>query len=257
MHVPVLAREVVERLCPRPGQVVVDCTVGYGGHSWLLAQRVAPDGRLIGLDMDERELGRTRERLTVAPAAVSLHHANFSQLAEVLGREGVEKVDIILADLGVSSMQVDDESRGISYKHANAPLDMRLSAGLQGTAAQLLAEISQQALADALSELADEPDAAKIAQWIVSQRQVSAIETTGQLSRLVMNAKGLTDKTWRESRQTRFGELHPAARTFQALRILVNDELGSLRSLLATAPAVLASGGRIGSSVFTAARTGP
>jgi 16S rRNA (cytosine1402-N4)-methyltransferase len=152
-------------------------------------------------------------------------------------------LDIIFADLGVSSMQIDDPARGISYKN-EGPLDMRMDDRLRQTGAALLATLSEEELSRALWELSDEPDHARIAQFLVNQRQVQPIETTGQLIRLIFNAKGTTEKAWKK--QSRYEDLHPAARTFQALRILVNDELGSLRELLRVAPQCLKPGGRIG-----------
>lgn len=241
-----LLRQVLQHLAPRPGETVVDCTVGFGGHAMQMARRISPKGVLIGMDVDEVELFAARERLAKAGARVSLHHCNYAEIGELLAREGVCECDVILADLGVSSMQVDDPSRGMSYKHADAPLDMRMNTRLERTAADLLATISREDLAKALWELADEDDHERLAEWIVLQRNVLPITRTGQLTRLVLDAKRLSEKTWRNDPSTRYGELHPAARTFQALRILVNDELGNLRRLLAAAPACLAPGGRFG-----------
>ena len=171
---------------------------------------------------------------------------NFAGIANVLAKEQIDGYDIIFADLGVSSMQIDDPSRGISYKH-EGPLDMRMDTRIQRTGADLLASLSQEELSQALAELSDEPDHDLIAQMIVGQRTVQPITQTSQLIRLVFNAKGLTEKTWKkQQRQSAFGSLHPAARTFQALRILVNDELASLKELLRVAPYCLRPGGRIG-----------
>jgi 16S rRNA (cytosine1402-N4)-methyltransferase len=252
-----MAHEVLDALRPAEGETAVDCTLGFGGHAWLMAQRLGPEGRLIGLDVDAAELARTTERLSEANTRVTTRRANFAELPKVLAAEGIEAVDIILADLGVSSMQVDDPARGVHYRHADAPLDMRMDASLPHTAADLLATMSVEELSAALLDLSDEPDHETIAQWIVNQRQVAPIERTDQLSRLVMNAKGLTDKTWRSSRETRYGELHPSARTFQTLRILVNDEIGSLRRLLEAAPGLLRPGGRIGIISFHSGEDGP
>lgn len=246
MHVPVLLREVLQALNPREGDVVVDCTVGFGGHASEFIRRIGPTGRLIGLDVDGPELARTRERLAREGLPCSLHHASYTQVAEVLAREGLAGCDILFADVGVSSMQVDDPARGISYKHDDAPLDMRMDSRLKRTAADILAEISRDDLAEALRDLADEPDAQRIADWIVLQRGVTPLTRTGQLIRLTLNAKGLTERTWRDSPLTRFGQLHPAALTFQALRILVNQELDSIAALLELAPRVLVPGGRVG-----------
>jgi len=247
-HVPVLVGEVLEALAPRPGDVVADCTVGYGGHAAEFIRRIGPGGRLVGFDVDGQELERTAKRLQPlaeqADVTLSLHPMNFAGLAAVLAEAGLDGCDVILADLGISSMQVDDPDRGVSYKH-DGPLDMRMDRRLKRTGADLLAALSQQELSAALWELSDEEDHAKIAHWIVAQREVQPIATTGQLARLVLNAKGFSPRSRKRPWEVP-GGLHPAAKTFQALRILVNDELGSLAQLLRVAPSCLHRGGRIG-----------
>ena len=245
-HVPVLLQEVLATLKPQPGEIVVDCTLGYGGHAVAFGRHIAKDGRLIGLDMDGRELEKTQRRMGTGGVEKSFHHTNFSQIAEVLEQERINGCDIIFADLGVSSMQVDYAERGISYKN-DGPLDMRMDQRLATTGADLLMTLSEEELSKALWELSDEPDHARIAEWIVNQRRVTAITQVSQLVRLVFNSKGITERTWQKKQKTSpFGSLHPAARTFQALRILVNDEMGSLRKLLEVAPSCLRKGGRIG-----------
>jgi 16S rRNA (cytosine1402-N4)-methyltransferase len=247
-HVPVLVRQVLRALSPRPGQVVADCTVGYGGHAAEFIRRIGSGGRLVGLEIDGQELDRTARRLQPladqAGVTLSLHRANFATLGSLLAEEGLDGCDILFADLGVSSMQVDDPARGISYKH-DGPLDMRMDQRLKKTGKDLLATLSEQELSRALWELADEEEHAKIAHWIVTQRQVQPITTTKQLARLVMNAKGFSPQARRKPWEIP-GGLHPAAKTFQALRILVNDELGNLKQLLQAAPSCLRRGGRIG-----------
>lgn len=233
-------------LKPQPGQIVVDCTLGYGAHTVEFGRKIGPDGRLIGLDMDGAELAKTQRRIGKGGCQKSFHHRNFSDIAEVLKSEKLNGCDIIFADLGVSSMQVDDSDRGISYKN-DGPLDMRMDERLEITGADLLRTLSMEDLSTELWELSDEPDHATIAEWIVNQRRIAPITHVSQLVRLVFNAKGLTERTWQKKQKTsRFGALHPAARTFQALRILVNDEMGSLRKLLEVAPCCLRPGGRIG-----------
>lgn len=246
MHVPIMVREVMRALEPRAGQVVVDCTVGYGGHASEFMKRIGQEGRLIGMDVDGTQLYQTNERLEKIGVPVSMYHASYDELEGILAQEGIEQVDVIFADVGVSSMQVDDSERGISYKHEDAPLDMRMDTRLEKTAADILETISQEELSKALKELSDEPDHERIAEWICLQRNIYPLTTTSQLIRLVMDAKGLTKKTWKKSAATRHGKLHPAARAFQTLRILVNDELGRLERLLEIAPRVLKPGGRIG-----------
>jgi len=245
-HIPVLAEEVLACLRPKPGEVVVDCTVGYGGHAAEFINRIGPAGKLIALDVDGAELERTRHRLSKATVPASFYHSNFAGIANVLKKENLDGCDIIFADLGVSSMQIDNPERGMSYKH-EGPLDMRMDDRLKQTAADFLNTLSEEKLAEALRELADEPDSQQIASLIVARRAAQPITQILQLVRLVLAVKGLTPKSWQRLQRTaKFGSLHPAARTFQALRILVNDELGSLRELLRIAPYCLRSGGRIG-----------
>ena len=242
-HRPVMVEPVMRWLDPKPGEVAVDCTLGYGGHAEALLARLGPAGRLIGLDVDASQLATTAARLAGSPTPLSVHAANFSSLADVLAGEHLDAVDVILADLGVSSMQVDDPQRGISYAH-EGPLDMRMDPKLTRTGADLLASLSEADLSAALRELSHEGDHQRIAQFVVAQRQADPIRTTGQLVRLVLSAKNLTKHSWQ--RQASYFDPHPAARTFQALRILVNDELGHLQRLLEQAPRLLKPGGRIG-----------
>jgi len=245
-HVPILVEEVIECLRPAPGEVVVDCTVGYGGHAREFLKRIGPSGRLIALDVDAAELERTRQRLSQTEVPVSFHRSNFAGIGKVLQTERLDGYDIIFADLGVSSMQIDNPGRGMSYKH-EGPLDMRMDDRIPQTGADLLNTLSEQDLSKALRELADEPDYGQIARRIVARRALRPFEETTELVQVVFEAKGLTAEAWRRQRGTaKLGSLHPAARTFQALRILVNDELGALKELLRLAPYCLRAGGRIG-----------
>ncbi len=240
-HRPVLLAEVLEALQPHPGQVVVDCTVGWGGHSAELLQRVGPDGLLIAIDLDRENLARAQEQLAAVGHPFRLHHGNFAGLAQVLAETGLTHADAVLADLGMSSMQVDDPERGFSYARDGA-LDMRMDRSRGRTAAQLLATIDQDELAQALHELGDEPDAECIAAAIVQARQGTPLERTGQLVRVIQEATG--QMRWRLHPAPGRWNLHPAARTFQALRILVNRELSNLECLLRVLPGCLAEGGR-------------
>ena len=245
-HIPVLVEEVMQALSPCPGEVVADCTVGYGGHALEFMKRIGPTGRLIGFDVDQDELERARQRLNQESTPTSLHRSNFAGLAKVLGPEQLEGYDIIFADLGISSMQIDNPARGLSYRH-EGPLDMRMDHRLQQTGADLLATLSREELASAFRELADEPDCEQIAARIVDRRAVQAIRLTSQLVELVMEVKGTTPRRWRQQQRRQPAHtLHPAARTFQALRILINDELGALRQLLRLAPYCIRPGGRMG-----------
>jgi len=263
-HVPVLLDEVMTALALRPGDVVVDCTVGYGGHAEAFLRHIAPGGRLIGLDLDGEQLARTGQRLADSlgepvalvlpgdvpsrgqpPPTVRLYHRHFGSIGRVLGEEGISGFDVVFADLGVSSMQIDDPARGFSFKH-DGPLDMRMDVRRPHTAADLLASLDAQTLAAALRTLADEPAADAIARLIVDRRGRQPITRTRELMRLVFEAKGISMRQWRQRPERRPGDLHPAARTFQALRILVNDELTGLEQLLRQVPYCLRSGGRFG-----------
>jgi 16S rRNA (cytosine1402-N4)-methyltransferase len=244
-HVPVLVEEVMDSLRPAPGEIAADCTVGYGGHALEFMKRIGPTGRLIALDIDAGELKRTRLRLSREDVPMSFHRTNFAGIAKVLSNERLDGFDILFADLGVSSMQIDDPERGMSYKH-EGPLDLRMDDRIRQTGADVLNSLSEEDIARALWELADEPDHQKIARAIVARRARQPVTRTSQLVQIVFEAKGLDAKTWRRQQLSKSGALHPAARTFQALRIVVNDELGSLKELLRVAPCCLRPGGRIG-----------
>jgi 16S rRNA (cytosine1402-N4)-methyltransferase len=244
-HVPVLLAEVLEVLAPVEGERVADGTLGYGGHAAEFLKRIGPTGWLFGFDVDAAQLDRTRQRLASSFSHFSVHRSNFAGISKLLAAKALDGYDIILADLGVSSMQVDDPSRGFSYKH-DGPLDMRMDERLPRTAADLLGTLSAADLAAALWELADEHDNEPIARAIVQQRARRTIRRTSELVELIFRIKGLNRRAWRERAKQDQHELHPAARTFQAMRILVNDELGSLTQLLRIAPSCLRSGGRIG-----------
>ena len=246
-HASVLLQEVLELLDPKPGQTIVDCTLGYGGHARALLERIVPGGRLIGLDQDARELEKTRARLAEFGDALHVRAVRFAAIGKVLAAEGLAQVDAILADLGVSSMQLDDPARGFGLKH-DGPLDLRMDERRTTTGAALLREIPEDELAALLRDLADEPDAAAIAAEIVAARAARPIERTQELVAAVLRAKGTSRRQIREEAEDARSAgrtLHPAARTFQALRIRVNDELGQLRELLRVAPFVLRPGGRI------------
>jgi 16S rRNA (cytosine1402-N4)-methyltransferase len=238
-HVPVLADAVLEVLDLRPGHTVVDCTLGLGGHSRMMLERVAPNGRLIATDFDPRNIEFAREQLNqVHGGNFIIHNTNFAALPNVLTSDGVEHVDAILADLGVASPQIDDPSRGFSYR-GDGPLDMRMDLSRKVTAAQLLARMSEAELRDALTDLGDEEDAAKIAALVVKRRAERPIGTTQDLVEIVCEARDFTLK------RAAGAKLHPAARTFQALRMLVNREVPNLDRLLKVAPDLLRPGGRV------------
>jgi 16S rRNA (cytosine1402-N4)-methyltransferase len=240
-HRPVLLAEVLNALDPQPGNVMVDCTVGFAGHAVELLQRVGPSGRLVGIDLDRENLDVARARLAPLALPFTLHYGNFAGLQNILAAEGLSSVDGLVADLGMSSMQVDDPERGFSYARDGA-LDMRMDRTRGKTAAQLVAEIKAEDLRRALEELGDEPHATSIAAAIIAAREKKSIQRTGQLSDLIIQATG--GGPWKLHPRPGKWNLHPAARTFQTLRLLVNRELDNLRHLLRVLPACLAPGGR-------------
>jgi 16S rRNA (cytosine1402-N4)-methyltransferase len=243
-HRPVLLEAVLAALDPRPGQMIVDATIGWAGHAVELLSRVGPTGRVIGIDFDRDNLPRARERLEAVGFPFALHQGNFAGLQSLLAREGITAIDAVLADLGMSSMQVDDAERGFSYVR-DGPLDMRMDRSRGETAAELLAGIPEGDLCRALHELGDEPEAERIARAIVQARQQAPIERTTQLAHIIREAvTGDANRPWRLHPRPGQWELHPAARTFQALRILVNRELANLSQLLRVLPDVLKPGGR-------------
>jgi 16S rRNA (cytosine1402-N4)-methyltransferase len=245
-HIPVLTEEVLDCLRPTAGEIVVDCTVGYGGHALEFIKRIGSTGKLIALDVDGTELERTRQRLSKTSTPVSFYRSNFAGIGNVLNKEKLDGFDIIFADIGISSMQIDNPDRGLSYKYEGL-LDMRMDDRLKQTAADLLNTISEDQLAKAFWELADEPDSQEIAHQVVIHRSAEAITQTAQLVEIIFSTKSIDQKAWRRQRRTeKVTSLHPATRVFQALRILVNDELGCLRELLRVAPYCLRPGGRIG-----------
>lgn len=237
-HVSVLLDEVLESIDPRPGQVIVDCTIGLGGHATEILRRITPGGQLIGFDFDPANLAIARERLSETGGEFQLHHSNFAALPNILLASGIDKVDGIFADLGVASPQIDDPDRGFSYRKPG-PLDMRMDPARGTPAATLLSRMSEKELVDALLELGDETDAPQIAPLIVQRRKEAPILTTQDLTAIVCEARDFTLE------RAAGAKLHPAARTFQALRLLVNRELPNLDRLLAVAPDLLKQGGRI------------
>jgi 16S rRNA (cytosine1402-N4)-methyltransferase len=243
-HRPVLLDEVLAVLSPQPGQVVVDCTVGWAGHAAKLLGRIGPTGRLLGLDLDPLNLARARERLDAVGYPFTLYHGNFAGLPAVLAGAGVPAVDALLADLGMSSMQVDDPGRGFSYRR-DGPLDMRMDPSRGRSAADLLATISEVDLCRALRELGDEPEAEQIAAAIFAARCTRPMRHTGDLVEVILGAvRPAGGKPWRLHPAPGRWDLHPAARTFQTLRLLVNRELENLKALLRVLPSCLRPGGR-------------
>ncbi|MBA4063755.1 MAG: 16S rRNA (cytosine(1402)-N(4))-methyltransferase RsmH [Isosphaera sp.] len=241
-HQPVLLAEVLAALDPRPGQVVVDCTLGFAGHAAELLKRVAPDGLLIATDLDPGNVEPARAKLEAVGGLFALHHANFAGLVGVIAAEGVAQVDGLLADLGMSSMQVDDRRRGFSFMR-DGPLDMRMDPTRGRTAADLLNTLPADGLAAAFRDLGDEPRAEQIALAVVSHRKAKPLERTKELRELIEAAAPVRVDRGPGAPPERKQLLGPATRVFQALRILVNRELANLAHLLRVLPAVLKPGG--------------
>jgi 16S rRNA (cytosine1402-N4)-methyltransferase len=242
-HLPIMVAEVLDCLRPSAGDVAVDCTLGAGGHALALLERLRPRGRLLGLDVDPIELPRAEARIRAAgfdPDEFAARHANFAGLPKALAAEGLAHADVILADLGVSSMQFDNPDRGFSYKGVG-PLDMRMNPQRGETAAQIIARTSEADLARLLDENADEPHAQLIAGLLKHQ----PLDTTHAADRLLR--AGLTSAL---PRLAKADVKMSIRRTFQALRIAVNDEFSALDALLRWLPQCLAPGGRVAILTF-------
>lgn len=238
-HRPIMVAELLEALAPAPGEVAVDCTLGYGGHAREILARLQPGGRLIGLDRDPIELSKTRERLLAlgfAPEKFTAYHSNFAGLPKILGTESLAGADCILADLGVSSMQIDDPARGFSVK-LEGPLDMRMDPERGQPASRLLEKVAAGALAELLVENADEPYAGVIATALAGR---SFTSTTA----LAVAIRAVLPKSAEEARDL------SVRRVFQALRIAVNDEFSALEMFLRNLPACLNPGGRVAILTF-------
>lgn len=214
---------------------MVDATVGHGGHSFLFGRRLGPAGTLVGLDIDSRSLERAGQRLAGLDCRVILVKSNFSRVADVLGELGIKEASFILADLGLCSAQLVDSDIGLSFR-ADMPLDMRIDASSETTAADIVNEFDEKSLADLIYRYGQDRASRRIARFIVHRRQREPITTTGQLAQVVAGALGTSGKG-RKSRK------HPATRTFQALRIAVNHELENLEQLLSDAPGLLGKDG--------------
>jgi 16S rRNA (cytosine1402-N4)-methyltransferase len=238
MHRAIMVDEVLQALAPVPGELAVDCTLGFGGHARAILERIQPGGRLIGLDVDPLELPRTEARLRASgfsEAAFSAHRSNFAGLLQVLAKEGVAGADVILADLGISSMQLDNPARGFTYKHAG-PLDMRMNPSRGEPASQLVSHLSVDKLARLLVDHADEPDARPIAMALKAQPIATTLELSHRVKAAVVGERPkATDAEVEKS----------IRRTFQALRVAVNDEFSALDTFLRNLPACLAPGGRV------------
>ena len=235
-HVPVMLDEVVATIAPRPGGRYVDCTFGRGGHTRAVLDRIGSEGRVLAMDRDPEAVAAARE-LTRSDPRLTVVHARFGALGEVVGAAGLAgRVHAVLMDLGVSSPQLAQPERGFSFL-SDGPLDMRMDPGAGMSAAEWLAVASEREIVRVLRDLGEERAARRIARALVAERtQEAPIATTGRLASIVARAvRGGGSRT----------RVHPATRTFQAIRMHVNDELGELEQGLSAAPEVLAPGGRL------------
>ncbi len=236
-HIPVLAETLIEQINLPTDAVMVDATIGHGGHSFLFGRNLSKMGVIVGIDLDQDALRRAQTRLKELSCRIILIRANFSQIGEQLREQGIEKVDFILADLGLCSAQVADERFGLSFK-TNMPLDMRIDKRLRSTAADIVNRENEKNLADLIYQFGQDRASRRIARFIVHERKKEPITTTGQLAEIICKALKKTGR----SRKSR---IHPATRTFQALRIAVNHELDNLQSLLSSSPALMNKNGMI------------
>lgn len=232
VHIPVLANEVIEWLDPQPGNVIVDGTLGGGGHCRLLAQRLAGQGQIIGIDRDPQAVERTAKALAGLP--VTCVQGSYADLPEILNELGIEQVDGVMLDLGLSSDQLADSERGFSFT-MDGPLDLRFDATQGEPAWRLLERLSADHLANIIFEYGEERHSRRIAKAIVETRRESPIRTAGELADVVRRCVP----------RSRTTNLDPATRTFQALRIAVNDELKILDQALTRLPDCVRPGGKI------------
>lgn len=235
-HLPVMLPELLAALDPRPGEVVLDATLGAGGTAEAFLQRVLPGGRVLAFDRDPAAVRRARERFAAHQGAFEAIVGRFSEAAEVLEGRGL-RPDVVVMDLGISSLQLDDPRRGFSFQQ-EGPLDMRMDpAANSPTAADLVAAMSEEELADALFRLAGEVHSRRIARAVVQRRQQGRITTTTELAEICRAAY---------PRRGRPLRIHPATKTFLALRIAVNDELAEIEKGITSLVQLLRPGGRIG-----------
>lgn len=246
-HRPICVPEILEILSPQPGETAVDVTLGYGGHAMEIIPRLLPGGLLFGLDADSTEIAKTQARL-IAAGFPSDHliccHTNFAALPQVLAAHGRSGADLILADLGCSSMQLDDPQRGFSYKN-NGPLDLRFNPQKGQSASAFLATLDQDSLTNLLWQNADVPHAQSLAEAIIQAQTQSPITTTQALSRAIRNGLTRLPKAVRE----KDGDT-ALRRVFQALRVAVNHEYSVLETFLRVLPSCLNSGGRVAILTF-------
>lgn len=233
-HKPVLVKEVVELLDLRPGKVIVDGTVGSGGHSLEILKRILPGGFLIGIDADEDALRRAGEKLKIFEGKFSLYRENYKNIASILEKENIDTIDGFLLDLGFSSEQIEDAGRGFSFLK-DAPLDMRYDKSQGETAGDIINRECREKLAWIFRNFGEERKAERIASLIVEKRREKPIETTMEIARIAAKAKAFSAKE----------KINPATRIFQALRIYVNRELENIKEALLEAIRAVSNKGRI------------
>lgn len=234
MHIPVLLQEVIDAMSPISGGRYIDGTYGGGGHSRAILERSSPEGRVLAFDRDRDAIDRGEADLSTFPGRLQLVHASFADLEAVATQRGFAPVDGILLDLGLSSFQMDDGARGFAFSH-DGMLDMRFDQSTGESALDIVNSWTEQEIATALWQFGEEQKSRRIAHAIVTEREQATIETTSQLAALIEQAVG----------GRRGAPIHPATRTFQALRIAVNDELSALRDVLPQAVRILAPGGTL------------
>jgi 16S rRNA (cytosine1402-N4)-methyltransferase len=236
-HIPVLAETLAEQIKLPPDGILVDATIGQGGHSFLFGKTLGPEGVIVGLDVDKNSIQRAQFILKDLLCKVILIQSNFSRIREQILKKGIEKADLILADLGLCSAQLADSRMGLSFLQ-DMPLDMRIDKRIKRTAADIVNKADEKTLADLIYEFGQDRASRRIARFIVRERKNRPITTTGQLAKIVCRALGKPGR----GRRSR---IHPATRTFQALRIAVNDELDNLRKLLDSSQGLLSNNGYI------------
>ncbi len=239
-HRPVLLKEVIRCLEPKPGGVYIDGTLGGAGHAYEILKLISPGGRLLGIDRDDRALQAAAQRLMPYREQTVLARGNYAEMDRLAGEHGITGADGVLLDIGVSSPQLDESERGFSYR-TSAPLDMRMDQRQSLTARELVNQLPQDQLARIIFEYGEEKFSRRIASRIAREREESPIETTDRLAQIVKEAIPAAAR--------RTGP-HPSRRTFQALRIAVNDELGSLRRGIEAAVKILRPGGRLAVITF-------
>ncbi|MDD4900366.1 MAG: 16S rRNA (cytosine(1402)-N(4))-methyltransferase RsmH [Candidatus Omnitrophica bacterium] len=221
-HLPVMLGEVIDHLNLAPGKVIVDATLGTAGHSLAILEKITPGGRLIGIDRDQDALKIAGERLSKFKDSTELVYGNFAQIDKILGDLKVKKIDGIIFDLGISSVQLEDPQRGFSFQ-SEGPLDMRLDQNSYISAYDLVNNLNEEEISTLLRNFGEERWSNRIARYLVRERQKHAISTTRELSEVVIKALPY---------KFRYYRIHPATRTFQAIRIAVNRELETLQAAL-------------------------